>query len=81
MDETYRLRRGEGWLSHASRITRDMANDICKLRVTYSEEVEGLDRAIKRFWALMQITLENNLIAKIYSTGRYFLFRSVNIKK
>jgi len=69
------------WLSHASRITRDMANDICKLRVTYSEDVEGLDRAIKRFWALMQITLENNLIAKIYSTGNYFLFRSVNIKK
>ena len=69
------------WLSHSSRITRDMANDICKLKVTYTESIKGLDRAIKRFWALMQITLENNLIAKIYSAGSYFLFRSVNIKK
>ena len=69
------------WLSHASRITREMAKEICKLQVTFSEEIEGLDRAIKRFWALMQITLENNFIAKIYSTGSYFLFRSVNIKK
>ena len=45
------------------------------------KEIDGLDRAIKRFWALMQITLENNVIAKIYATGNYFLFRSVNIKQ
>lgn len=69
------------WLSHASRITREMATDICKLKVTLPETIDGFDRAIKRFWALMQITLENNPIAKIYSTGSYFLFRSVNIKK
>lgn len=69
------------WLSHSSRITRDMAKDICKLKITYTESIEGLDRAIRRFWALMQITLENQLISKIYSTGSYFLFRSVNIKK
>lgn len=66
------------WLSHGSRITREIAVDICKLRVTYPESVEGLDRAIRRFWALMQLTLENNPIAKIYASGDYFLFRSVN---
>lgn len=67
------------WLSHASRITREMAIDICKLRVTYPESIEGLDRAIKRFWALMRFTFENNPISKIYATGDYFLFRTVNM--
>lgn len=68
------------WLSHGSRITREIAVEKCKLRVTYPESVEGLDRAIKRFWALMQLTLENNPIAKVYASGDYFLFRSVNIQ-
>ena len=68
------------WLSHGSRITREIAVDICKLRVTYPESIEGLDRAIRRFWALMQLTLESNPIAKIYASGDYFLFRSVNIQ-
>ena len=68
------------WLSHGSRITREIAVDICKLRVTYPETIGGLDRAIRRFWALMQITLENNPISKIYATGDYFLFRSAIIQ-
>ncbi len=67
------------WLSHASRITREMVVDKCKLRVTFPEDIDGLDRAIKRFWALMRITFENNTISKIYAAGDYYLFRSVNI--
>lgn len=67
------------WLSHGSRITREIAVNTCKLKVTYPETIEGLDRAIRRFWALMQLTLENNPIAKIYASGDYFLFRSANI--
>ena len=68
------------WLSHGSRITREIAVDTCKLKVTYPETVDGLDRAIRRFWALMQLTLENNPISKIFASGDYFLFRSVNIQ-
>lgn len=67
------------WLSHSSRITREMAVDICKLQVVYPESVEGLDRAIRRFWALMRLILENNPIAKIYATGDYFLFKGLNL--
>ena len=66
------------WLSHGSRITREIAVDKCQLRVTFPEDIEGLDRAIRRFWALMQLTLENNPISKIYACGDYFLFRSFN---
>ena len=69
------------WLSHGSRITRDIAVNTCKLKVTYPETIEGLGRAIRRFWALMQLTLESNPIAKIYASGDYFLFRSANIPK
>lgn len=68
------------WLSHGSRITREIAVDKLHLRITNPETVEGLDRAIRRFWALMQLTLENNPISKIYASGDYFLFRSVNIQ-
>ena len=68
------------WLSHGSRITREIAVKKLHLRVTFPETIEGLDRAIRRFWALMQLTLESNPIAKIYSYGDYFLFRSAIIQ-
>lgn len=67
------------WLSHSSRITREMASEICKLKIIYPEDIDGLDRAIKRFWALIQLIFENNPIAKIYATDNYFLVRSLNI--
>lgn len=69
------------WLSHSSRITRDMASEICRLKIENPENTCGLSRAIKRFWALMQLTFENNSIAKVYATGDYFLFRNAIIKK
>lgn len=56
-----------------------MASETCRLKITYPEDIEGLSRAIRRFWALVQITFENNPIAKIYSTGDYFLVRAINI--
>lgn len=68
------------WLSHGSRITREIAVETCKLKVTFPETIVGLDRAIRRFWALMQLTLENNPISKIYAAGDYYLFRSVNVQ-
>lgn len=67
------------WLSHGSHITREMAIDTCKLQITFPESIEGLDRAIRRFWALMRLILENNTIAKIYATGDYFLFKGINL--
>ena len=69
------------WLSHGSRISREIASEVCKLKVTYPETIDGLDRAIKRFWALMRWTFDNNPIAKVYAyaPGDYFLFRGVNM--
>ena len=69
------------WLSHGSRITREIAVNTCKLRITYPETIEGLDRAIRRFWALMRFTFENNPISKVYATGDYFLFRGIKLNQ
>ena len=63
------------WLSDACRITRQRAEEECFLQITYPENTPGLQRAIKRFWALMHIIFENSLIAKIYASRDYFLIR------
>lgn len=67
------------WLSHGSRITRKIARDLCQLKVIFPEDIVGLARAIKRFWALLQLILENNTITKIYASDNYFLFRSITL--
>lgn len=70
------------WLSHSSRISRTMAWDTCKLKITHPEEIDGLARAIKRFWALMCFTLENTHTIKVFSASSgYTLFRNDAPKK
>lgn len=69
------------WLSHSSRITRDMALDVCHLQVTHPEDIPGLYRAIKRFWALVSLMLEQTMISKIFASENYMLFRSETPKK
>lgn len=68
------------WLSHSSRISRDMAWNTCKLKITHPENVPGLNRAIKRFWALVCFSLENSPVAKIFASENYMLFRHEIIK-
>lgn len=63
------------WLSHSSRISREMAVSDCKLKVMYPENINGLRRGIKRFWALMCITLENTSIKKVFASSNYIIFR------
>lgn len=69
------------WLSHSSRISRTMAHDTCKLKITHPETVDGLARAIKRFWALMCFALENTLTTKVFASSNYTLFRNEVPKK
>ena len=63
------------WLSHSSRITRKMAWDTCKLKITYPEDI-GLASALRRFWALNCFLLENSMTTKIFaSSSDYTIFR------
>ena len=64
------------WLSHSSRITREMAWDTCRLKITHPEEI-CLASAIKRFWALMCFLLENSMTTKVFASSYdYTIFRS-----
>lgn len=69
------------WLSHSNRITRDMAWETCKLKISHPEETPGLARAIKRFWALTCFALEHTTATKIFASSNYMLFRNEVIKK
>lgn len=63
------------WLSHSSRITRNMAWNTCKLKITHPEDI-GLASALKRFWALTCFFLENTMTTKIFaSSNNYTIFR------
>lgn len=64
------------WLSHSSRITRNMAWNTCQLKITHPEDVALLN-PIKRFWALTCFLLENSPTTKIFaSSSNYTLFRA-----
>jgi len=63
------------WLSHSREITREMAENELKLKITRPENIEGLDRAIRRLWALLTWWFEQSSITKIYFTKNYCLLK------
>jgi hypothetical protein len=64
------------WKSHGRGITRESAWDVCKLKITHSESTAGLDRAIKRLWALFYWLFENTAIFKTFVSEHYSLMRN-----
>ena len=64
------------WLSHGHSITREAAWNVCKLKITHSEDIQGLDRVLRRMWALVYWMFENTLITKIFISENYALFRN-----
>lgn len=69
------------WLSHSSRITREMAWHTCRLKITHPEDI-GLSIAIRRFWALTCFLLENSSITKLFASSfDYTIFRSQSPQK
>ena len=68
------------WKIHGHAITREAAWDVCKLRITHSEEIEGLDRAMKRLWALFYWIFENTPISKVFLSDNYCILRQDNSK-
>lgn len=69
------------WLSHSRGITREAAWEECKIKITHSESIENLDRAIRRFWALMYWIFENTAMAKLFISDNYCIFRQDVMKK
>lgn len=65
----------EYWKSHGHGITRETANTDLKLKIDQPEQVKGLERAIRRLWALFYFTFEKTLINKIFIADNYVLVR------
>ena len=64
------------WKTHGRGINREIAWDICKLKITHPENIEGLSAAIRKFWALIYWVFENTPIFKIFVSEGYTIFRS-----
>ena len=71
------------WKNHGHAITREAAWDVCKLKITHAENVPGLERAMRRMWALFYWIFENLPLAKVFISENYCIMRNdvVNVKK
>ena len=64
------------WKSHGHAINRDVAWNKCRLKITHSESIDGLDRAMRRMWALFYWLFENTTMAKIFLSQHYCIIRN-----
>lgn len=67
------------WKTHSRGITRDMAYSKCRLEIKRPESIIGLNRAIRRFWALTYWMFEKGPVAKIFISENYSVFRNDNV--
>lgn len=69
------------WKSHGHGISRETANSELKLTIDQVESVPGLERAIRRLWALFYYTLDKSSITKMFLSDNYVLIRQTQIKE
>lgn len=63
------------WKAHSHGISRDVAWNVVRLKIEKPEAVAGLQRALRRLWALLHWTFETTPIVKIYMSQNYAMFR------
>lgn len=68
------------WKSHGHAINRESAWNVCKLKIVHSESI-GLDKAMRRMWALFYWMFENTSAAKLFISGNYCIIRNSNPTK
>jgi hypothetical protein len=64
------------WKTHSRGIPREIAWNECKIKITHTESIKDLDRAVRRFWALMYWAFENTPIYKLFVSDNYCIFRN-----
>ena len=64
------------WKSHGHFIDRVAADKECKIKVTHSETIRGLDKAMRRMWALFYWIFENTPMLKILVSNEYCIIRN-----
>jgi hypothetical protein len=71
-----RLCSHEYWRSHAHGISREVANAELRLHIERPESVPGLERAIRRFWALLYYTFDKSALCKLFLSQSYCVTRA-----
>lgn len=66
------------WKNHGHAITREAAWEVCKLKITHAETVNGLDKAMRRMWALYYWIFENLPLTKVFISENYCIMRNDN---
>lgn len=64
------------WKTHSRGITREVAWRDCKIKITHSESITNLDRAIKRMWAVLWFFFENSPLYKMFVSEHYLIMRN-----
>lgn len=64
------------WKSHGHFIDRNVAWNECQIKITHSETVGGLDKAMRRMWALFYWLFENTPMLKIFISNEYCIIRN-----
>lgn len=64
------------WKSHSRGITREAAWQDCRIKITHSETIKGLEKSMRRFWALVYFVFENNPITKMFISSDYCIIRN-----
>ncbi len=65
------------WKVHSHGISRDVAWTDLKIKIEHPEDLQGMNRALRRFWALMYWIFETTPTAKIFISDQYALFKNV----
>ena len=65
----------ERWKDHGYAIDRVTAWDVCQLKITHSEDIDGMDRAMRRMWALMYFLFLNFQLQKVFVSSNYAVIR------
>ena len=64
------------WNSHSYAISRDEAKDVCRLKICNAEDIEGLERAMRRLRALLSWMGHKKAYVKIFASREYFIIHN-----
>lgn len=64
------------WNSHGHGITRKVAEDELRIKINHTETNEALEKALRRFWALLYWTFENSEMVKVFLSQKFLLVRN-----
>ena len=67
------------WKSHAHGITRDAVKNPLLIKIEEIESIAGLERAIRRLWALVYWLFDKGLTQKLFISREYLLVRNTQL--